>query len=238
MRIALCTPTPKRPHEAYLAALEASVPILDAAGIEHATVYEVGSPYISGAMATLLRKALVWGADVTVFLDHDVSWAPGDLLTLIRTEADVAGGTYRFKLPDLAQEVYMGTVEVGEDERPVVRPSDGAITATRLPSGFLKITRRAVEAFMRAYPQWTVRDAAGVESPDLFHHGAHRGTWFGQDYAFSRNWLEAGGALWLVPNLDLAHHEFDGRVWPGNFHSFMLRQPGGSDDPARRAASP
>lgn len=227
MKVAFCTPTPHRPHPAYLEAMAASVPILDAAGMMHSIVFEVGSPYISGARATLLRKALIWGADAVVFLDHDLSWAPGDLLKLLKTDGDVVGGTYRFKLHD---ETYMANIEVRGDERPIVR-ADGAIKASRLPAGFLRVTRQAVDTFMRMYPHLTIRDKEGVESPDLFHHGAHRGTWFGEDYAFSRNWIDAGGDLWLVPDLSLDHHDFDGRVYPGNFHEFLLRQPGGSKGP-------
>lgn len=213
-----------RPHDAYLASLEACVPALDAAGIEHAAVFEVGCPYISGARATLLRKALVWGADTIVFIDHDVSWAPADLTKLASTAGDVVGGTYRYKTDD---ERYMAHIDVDERARPLVR-ADGALRAQRLPAGFLKVTCAAVDRFMRHYPHLTIRDADGFESPDLFNHGAHRGTWFGEDYAFCRNWLDADGELWLVPDLELGHHAGD-RSYLGNFHRFLLRQPGGSD---------
>jgi hypothetical protein len=61
---------------------------------------------------------------------------------------------------------------------------------------------------------------------DLFNHGAHEGVWWGEDYAFSRNWLALGGELWIVPDLNLTHHGPD-TVYPGNFHNFLRRQPGG-----------
>jgi hypothetical protein len=53
------------------------VPAMDAAGIEHSMVWEVGCPYVSHARATMLRKALDWGAEAIVFLDHDLSFEPG-----------------------------------------------------------------------------------------------------------------------------------------------------------------
>ena len=65
-------------------------------------VHEVGSPYISAARATMLRKALDAKADVIVFIDHDLSWRPGDLLKLIETTGDVVGGTYRFKQDEVS----------------------------------------------------------------------------------------------------------------------------------------
>lgn len=225
MKVAILTPTVKHPHPAYVRAMEASVPLLDQAGIEHSICFEVGCPYISGARATLLRKAMQWGADAFVFIDHDVSWRPQDLLTLIQTPGDVVGGTYRFKLAD---ESYMGCIDTRDDLRPLCR-DDGAIKASRMPAGFLKVTRVAVDRFMAAYPHLVIEDAEGFRSPDLFHHGAFKGTWFGEDYAFCRNWIAAGGELWLVPDLDIAHHDFDGSEYPGNFHRFLLRQPGGSE---------
>lgn len=221
MKVAIVTPTMKRPHPAYLAALEASIPALDAAGITHGAGFEVGSPYISGARATLIRKAMIWGADAIVFIDHDVSWRPQDLVNIIKAEGDVVGGTYRFKLPN-EPEQYMGLVdEPGPDGLPIVR-ADGAIKASRLPAGFLRVTKRCLYRFMQAYPQWNILDEHLMPSPDLFHHGAEDGTWWGEDYSFCRHWIKAGGEVWLLPDLDLTHHDFGGDAYPGNFHRFAL----------------
>ena len=71
LKIVLATPTLTEPKPQYLASLEASAAALDAAGLEHQTVFEVGCPYISHARATMLRKALDSGADAVVFIDHD-----------------------------------------------------------------------------------------------------------------------------------------------------------------------
>lgn len=231
MKVVICTPTITKPHPAYLSALEGSVPLLDGAGIEHQCVFEIGCPYISGARATMLRRAMAAGGDVFVFIDHDVSWAPGDLLTLIQSQGDVVGGTYRYKLDDIQ---YMGNVETDADGLPIVR-DDGCIRAFRLPAGFLKVTRAGVDKFMAAYPHLTIRSEDGFESPDLFNHGAHKGTWFGEDYAFCRNWIDAGGEVWLIPDMNLDHHSGES-VYRGNFHEYLLRCPGGSKSDCPRAA--
>lgn len=224
-RVAFCYPTRDRPTDAFLSALEASVPLLDAAGYEHSAVAQVANPYISGARATMLRKAMLWGADVVVFLDDDVSWSPGDLVTLLKTPGNVVAGTYRFKVP--GDEAYMGEHAVAYDGRPIVR-DDGAILMNFIPAGFLKVTKKALERFMDAYPELVIdKDSNGFRSPDLFNHGAHEGVWYGEDYAFSRRWRALGGEIWLLPKLQLDHHGKDG-VWKGNFHEYLLRLPGGS----------
>lgn len=228
LRVTICTPTLTKPFQAFLASLEASVPVLDAAGIAHNVVFEVGNPYISAARATMLRKALDAKADVIVFIDHDMAWRPGDLLKLIQTPGDVVAGLYRFKKAD---EEYMGALQ--GDDAPIVR-SDGAIKAFRVPAGFLKVTKEAVDRFMAAYPSLCYGPRYSL-SVDLFNHGAHGGVWYGEDYAFSRNWLDAGGEIWVVPDLQLDHYSADA-VFEGNFHEFMLRQPGGSKDPGREVS--
>lgn len=223
MKVVLCTPTVTAPFPAYLASVEASVPALDAAGIDHSAVYKVGCPYISHARAEMLRQALDAQADAVVFIDHDMAWRPQDLVKLIETEGDVVAGTYRFKKDD---EEYMATIFTDGDGRPIVR-KDGCIRADKVPAGFLKVTKAAVQRFMRAYPELLYGDPDRY-SIDLFNHGAHKGVWYGEDYAFSRNWRDAGGEIWIIPDLDLDHHSHS-KAYRGNFHRFMLRQPGGSE---------
>jgi hypothetical protein len=230
MKVVLCVPTIRRPCAQLLAAIREAVPVLDEAGIEHAMVSEIGNPYISQARNVMLRKALDVKATHVVFLDHDVSFRPNDLLKLIQTEGDVVAGTYRFKRD---AEEYMGTVFTDKEGFPLGRKSDGALHAQWVPAGFLRVTDGAVNRFMGAYPEllYGVRYAPHV---DLFHHGAHKGVWYGEDYAFSRNWNDLGGQIWLIPDLSITHHGEDGKDYPGNFHSYLLARPGGINDPARR----
>lgn len=223
-RVVIATPTRAKPSQPYLDSLAASVPVLEAAGWDHATVFEVGCPYISHARAKSLRKALDSGATVVVFIDDDVAWQPGDLLKLIETEGDVIAGVYRFKR-DEAEE-YMGALVVDDDGRPVVR-QDGCIQAHSIPAGFLKITREGVNRFMREFPELCFGEAC-APYVDLFNHGAHGGVWWGEDYAFARRWRERCGDIWIVPTLRLDHYAGD-KAYAGDFHSYLLRQPGGSE---------
>lgn len=219
MKVAICTPTVTRPYDAYLASLEASVPALDAAGIEHSTVFEVGNPYISAARAAMLQKALKWGADVIVFIDHDIAWRPQDLVKLINTPGEVVAGMYRYKKDD---EQYMGaTHDDPEDHKPMGR-ADGCLLASRIPAGFMKITREGVERFRAAFPDLAINEG-GL---DLFNHGVHNGIWYGEDMAFSRRWHdEMRQPIWVIPDLQLDHHDKT-NVFQGNLHKFLMAQPG------------
>ena len=57
-KVVFCVPTVTRPYQQCLDSLEASHPLVEAAGWESCMVNEVGNPYISAARATMLRKAL------------------------------------------------------------------------------------------------------------------------------------------------------------------------------------
>jgi hypothetical protein len=221
-KVVFCIPTLTRPYQITLESLAASLPLLIEAGWEHHTELEIGCPYISSARATLLRKALDAKADVVVFIDHDLSWEPKALLWLLQHEDPLNAGTYRFKREP---EEYMGALVAGVGGRPVIR-EDGCISMHSIPAGFLKITKDGVNRFMAMYPELCYGDRFNP-SIDLFNHGAHEWTWYGEDYAFSRRWREKCGPIWLLPDLNITHHA--GEVgYPGNLHRFLLRQDGGS----------
>jgi glycosyltransferase involved in cell wall biosynthesis len=229
-RVVFCVPIVKRPYPKFITSLEASIPLIQAAGWEDLLAQEIDNPYISGARAKMLRKALDHDPDVIVFLDYDLEWAPGDLLKLIETEGEVIAGTYRCKTDE---EQYMGAVYSGPRGTPVVR-EDGCIKASVAPAGFLKVTKQAIDLFMGAYPELCYGPRYH-QSVDLFNHGAHERLWWGEDYAFCRRWREKCGDLWILPDLSLTHWK-DDKPYRGNFHEFLLRQPGGRDDPLRKAA--
>jgi len=227
LRIAILTPTRRRPSAAWLSSVTASASVLRAAGHEPRVEIEAGNPYISFARAIMMQRCPE--ADALLFIDDDLGWDADALLRLVETPDDVVAGDYRFKT---AAEEYMGILDAGPDGKPICR-ADGCVLARRVPGGFLKVTRAAVDRFAAAYPH--LRFGAGL---DLFNHGTIDGVWHGEDYAFSKRWTDIGGALWVIPDLTISHHGWDDdAVFVGNLHAFLMRQPGGINDPARKAAA-
>lgn len=222
-RVVFCIPTVTKPYQACLDSLKASVPLIQKAGWSDHVVFQVGCPYISAARSLMLRKAIDAKADSIVFIDHDLSWEPEDLLKLIEAPGEVVAGTYRYKKEP---EEYMGGLVSGIGGGPVVR-DDGCIKAFCIPAGFLKITRAGINHFISDYPELTYGEKSSPHI-DLFNHGAHKGIWYGEDYAFSRNWTEKCGEIWVVPDLNITHWAGE-KPYPGNMHKFLLKQPGGSE---------
>lgn len=231
-KVIFCTPSLSGPVKAYVESLEASLPLIEAAGWEHGYAQQIACPYISAARANMTRAAmdalLNVEKGVIVYIDSDVAWQPQDLLKLIETEGDVVAGTYRCKIDD---EQYMGTIQSDALGRPEVR-ADGCIKAMLVPAGFLKLTLGAIDKFMVDYPALCYGPMYHL-AIDLFNHGVRDRIWWGEDYSFSRRWRDKGGDIWIVPNLSIDHHA-NGQIYKGNFHNFLCRQPGGSADPARK----
>jgi hypothetical protein len=224
-KVVFCTPSLSGPTKPYVASLEASLPLIEAAGWEHGYAQQIACPYISAARANMTRAALDVDPTAIVYLDYDLSWRPQDLLKLLETEGDVVAGTYRCKIDD---EQYMGTIESTPEGRPLCR-HDGSISAMLIPAGFLKLSLGAVDKFMVAYPELCYGPMYHL-AIDLFNHGVRDRIWWGEDYSFSRRWKDKCGDIWIVPDLSIDHHA-NGTIYKGNFHEFLLRQPGGSKAP-------
>ena len=224
-KVIFCLPFYERPTKHVIAAFEAEIPLIVAAGWTEGLAQSCGNAYISAARAELVRRALDAKADAIVFVDYDLSWRPGDLLKLLETEGDVVAGTYRYRQD---KEEYMGGWHVDAGGRPVLR-EDGCIKAAGVPAGFLKLTPGAIAKFMKAWPE-LVYGVAWAPSVDLFNHGAHDGIWWGEDMAFSRRWGERCGDIWLVPDLEITHWTGD-TPYRGNLHEWLMRLPGGVNDP-------
>ncbi len=222
-KVIFATPSLNGPIVPYIKSMKKSIPLITKAGWEEGYIQEIGCPYISAARATMTRKALTANADVIIYIDYDLSWRSEDLLKLLTTEGDVVAGTYRYKKDE---EEYMGDMLPDDQNRPIVR-SDGCIKAGHVPAGFLKVTVNALRKYAKAYPELLYGDIL-TPSLDLFNHGAHNGVWYGEDYAFSRRWTDCGGEIWLIPDMNLDHHNGD-KIYKGNFHKYLLRQPGGAE---------
>jgi glycosyltransferase involved in cell wall biosynthesis len=224
-KVVFCVPILRiSPYPQFVDSLEAEIPLIRAAGWDEELVQEIDNPYIGGARAKMLRKALDHDATVVVFLDYDLQWPAGELLKLIETDGDVIAGTYRCKVDE---EQYMGTVFSRSRWEGAIVREDGCIKAGVAPAGFLKITPMAVELLMANYPSFATGRVIARAST-CFNHGAHDRLYWGEDYAFCRRYREKCGDVWIKPDLSLTHWMGD-KPYPGNFHQFLLRAPGGSE---------
>lgn len=162
-------------------------------GVHFLAVWEFGNSLINVARNKLARKFLDTAqADCMVFVDSDISWKAGDLIRLVKRPEDVIGGTYRAK-----------TDEVKFHVRGIPEQAGDVLKVEGVPTGFLKITRRALETINAA----PYTDGSGRQMRDYFPVGIHEGEMWGEDYGFCRLWRESGGSVFLDPSLNVRHHD-------------------------------
>jgi len=208
--------------------LRDTIQLLDKQGHSFILATRSGLCYVQLARNELLKEFLDSDCDSLFWLDDDVSWNPEDVLRMLNMEDEIVAGVYRKKTDT---EEYPIAIDTDEDGKPIVR-EDGCILAPFIPAGFWRIRRSAIEKMCSSYPEQAYFMMQHGEKVtgffDLFPQGLYNGQWWGEDFGFCRLWKELG-KIWLVPDINLVHHGPDGKSYPGNYHKFLLKQPGGSE---------
>lgn len=155
-------------------------------------------------------------SDRLVFLDADVTFEPGSLLKLAHHPQDLVGGCYRFK-----QEVE--NYPIGWLPDPELKglwsDEQGLIKVASLPGGFLAISRKAFEILREAHPEREY-EHFGRKAHAFFQMPFIDGHLCGEDSFFCREWRDAGGSVFLDPDLTLTHWDFN-RPYPGNIGAWL-----------------
>ena len=182
-----------------------------------------GIPYIDRARNSAVDYFLKSDCDRMVFIDYDVSWAPGELCRLAQHREPLVAGLYPFKTMDGKPDYPVEPMVKGYwecDER-------GLIKLRHVPTGFLAISREVFARFREKYPQrtfmhkkrehhlyfWCPYGMTDHGFPDLY----------GEDVAFCLEWVTMGGEVWADPSFKINHHE--GRLtYEGRFAEWLQEQ--------------
>lgn len=167
-------------------------------------------------------QALHWGAKKIWFIDDDISHAYQDFWRITaRPELFIAGLPQR-RPADISQllqkPMILGSFK---DSNPVVGPN-GLCEALRVPTAYLCLDREVFKK-RRVEKTETYEPAHKFELPQLadevnefcygyFSYSSHsdfefaNGHMYGEDYFISNWWREAGGKVWVDPDVRLGHH--------------------------------
>ena len=171
--------------------------VASVAGDQLSIAFRSGSSLITNARDQLARDFLASPCERMVFVDSDVSWEPGALVTVARHPVDFCGGAYRKKMePETYPVSWLDAPELWAD------PETGLLEVAGLPGGFLSLSRSVFERLREAFPQ---REYLHPDHSDPFHAFFHVPPGGGEDAAFCNDWRSIGGQVWLDPNLSLTH---------------------------------
>ena len=189
-------------------------------GIPFEFKFEVGDPYVSMARNKLARYFMKSDCTDMIFIDADLGYDPQSFCNLVTSPEEVIGGAYPKKSEKEEYAVYLKT---DEGNHPI--NVNGVLEAEGLATGFLKIKRVVFEKMIEAYPELAFDEPlSGEEMHNFFGTFVKDRRWYGDDFGFCYLWRQLGGKLWLLPNITFTH--VGSKPYIGNFHEYLLRQPG------------
>jgi hypothetical protein len=179
-----------------------------------------GDPLVSHARNVILAQFLKSDCDDLLFIDDDVSWAPGAVTRLINHPVDLVAGSYRHKKDDETYPVNFLTPPDGAIRADL---KTGLIDVRDVPFGFCRMTRSCAQRLYDAAKDqpFVHSNAPDLECRVVFNVEYHEGQYFGEDYVLCRKWRELGEHVWLDPELALNHT--GSKVYMGHLGNFLRK---------------
>lgn len=155
--------------------------------------------------------------DRLVFLDADVTFEPGCLLKIARCPVDFVGGAYRYKFE--TENYPVGWLAEGGE---LWADDLGLIEVRCLPGGFLSLSRKVFETLKDKFPERSY-EHFGRTAHCYFQMLFSEGSLWGEDSYFCKEWRDAGGKVYLDPELALTHWDFN-RPYRGHIGNWLKSQ--------------
>ncbi len=196
----------------YTKSLIETLPLLARGGIASTHSFIMHNAIIQDARNRLVSWFMESEATDLLFIDADISWEPVAALRFALSPHDVIGGAYRQKREDAEMYNVAGMKPGGTSE---------LIACDYLGTGFLKISRRAIEKLIAAHRDTKYQDDEGRDCYGLFDVQIKDGRIIGEDALFCQRWRKAGGKVFLDPDMTLYH--IGAKSYRGNFAELILR---------------
>ena len=199
----------------YVKSLVDTLPMLMTNGIAYTQSFCIGNALVHDARNRMVSWFMASPATDLLFIDADIAWEAQDALRLAVSPHDVIGGAYRQKRDDA--EVYNAA-----GLKPGVTR---LLEVDYIGTGFLKISRKAIEKLMRVHADKKYAGPDGNDCYGLFEAPIENGKLTGEDAMFCRRWRAAGGKAFLDPDMTL--HHVGTKCYSGNFAELMARADAG-----------
>lgn len=177
-------------------------------------VYLPHQAVIQYARNELLRLFLSSDFDELIFIDADQSWAPEDLIKLIKSNKDIIGAPVIRKSDN---ELY----NVKCVENPLEIDSEGLMVVDAVGTGMLKISRSCAQQV------WDISKKYSIDFSDKEHRMAFdieindEGKTVSEDNVFCQKWQSLGGKVYIDTSINPSH--IGDKVWRGNFKYYIER---------------
>jgi hypothetical protein len=158
-----------------------------------------------------VAQALKQGATDLIFIDDDIHWDPEWIFKLIEYPVDVVSGMYRKKFDSHEEYPFLPWEPL--------EMNDSLVRAAGVPTGFLRLTRKAMQTLWDASEIYT--NGILPEERAIFDLKIEDGIMYSEDYVMSKKLTDAGIPLWIDPNMTCNHE--GPKVFEGNFANWLTK---------------
>ena len=192
-------------NQSYIASLISSVLALERLGIKHDEWLICGNFHMEIVVNETLSKFLRSDADDIILIDSDESWVAEHALRLLMHEEEIVCGVYPLTKPNAREyPVVLTTDEDGSHLGRMLPDGNCLLEAERIPGGFIKISKTALQKWVEANPdRWLYSEEGNIYTFFLNEVRGH--TLHGMDYCFGDAMKACGVRLWVDPICDITH---------------------------------
>lgn len=216
----------------YTASLVSSIQLCHEIGIKVVYWQICGDSYVWHVRNQFAHEFLHnTDAKYLLFIDSDHAWDLPGFANILKSQVDVVGAAYPCKNN---WEFWSVTHAVDDDGIPLGDARTGLIHAYKVPTGMMKISRRAFELIEENEPDnFYIEQTGKIHA--FFSHIVQDSRSYGEDISFCIRCERVGIPLWIQPNVTVQH--FGVEAHTGNYHDFLRRRPGGELHGSVRVAS-
>lgn len=204
-------------HLGTMRCLFSEVVNLTNAGVKVTIFDETGNSMIAHGRDMICAKFLASEATDLFFIDDDVVWEPGAMLSMLRQPVDVVACIY----PQRKDPITFNCRFIQERPELWADKETGLLEVDGVPAGFLRISRKCLERMKEEYASKRFADKYAPEGYawalfDNIHNGD---LYYGEDYSFCKRWRDIGGQVWIDPRILMGHIGY--KTFWGNFGEML-----------------
>lgn len=179
--------------------------------IEIEPIFVCFEALVEKARNDLFAYAYETKVDDLFYIDADISWTPQNFMQILSHPVDFVSGVYPKKTDIEDFPVNL----IGES---VIK--NGLIEVASVPSGFLRLSKNAIETLWNASAPYTINQDVKIFK-QVFQTAVLGGRFISEDIIACIKWRELGNKVYLDPNVSVFH--IGNRVWKNNFMEFLKR---------------
>jgi hypothetical protein len=194
VKLALAVPAYRAIEFACARSIWETTACLSAMGVDYVEIMHLGDPDLARARNAILGAFLRGAADRLLFVDSDQVFNFDGAWRLISSEAAYVGANYPQK-----------RIRGGMASTPKVggRASGSLIEAEMLATGFLSLSRSAVERLAAVSPKYRSDDGHNIAA--ITASGPVNGQWMSEDETMVRRWQSLGEVAWIDTAVQCDH---------------------------------